>query len=97
MTRKKVNEVPRIPRAFHLEAERLGDGKMLVILGGVKGIVRYGTENLSFDIGESELSLVGSEILCRTFSSGVVEVRGKLSSIVFFTNGMKEEKADGNS
>lgn len=77
-------EPRKLPRSFHLEAEACGGGRMLLIVSGARRVLRYTTELLLLDLGETALKVEGRELLCRSFSSGVMEVKGAVSGVCFF-------------
>ena len=82
-----------LSRAFHLEAERCEGGTMLMIISGGKGVLRYTKEELTLDIGNVCLRIEGAGLLCRSFSSGVIELKGEVSALAFLTKGEENVKA----
>ncbi len=87
MTRRKREEKKAVPkrltRAFHLEAEACGGGEMLLVVSGAKKILQYTEEHLEIDLGASELRICGTALLCRSYSSGAIEVKGGVRNIAF--------------
>ena len=99
MTERHENEekdkVARLGARFHLEAESAGDGRLLIVIGGAKKILSYTSECLTLGLGEEDLSVSGQGILCRSFSSGIIEATGKIKGISFSnTKGNKEGARD---
>jgi hypothetical protein len=76
-------EASRLPRSFHLEAEPCGNGRILLVISGAKRVVSYTTEALLLDLGKAEMKVLGEALLCRSFSSGVIEIRGEVEQILF--------------
>ena len=85
---KNVDEPPRLPRAFHLEAEACGDGRLLLMVSGAKRIVSYTPTELILDLGKNLLCASGRGLLCRSFSSGVLEIRGVMECLDFRDRGV---------
>ena len=95
MTRKKVDRERRrnFGRSFHLSIEATYSGSLLSVMAGVEKILRYSQEELVLKAGHGVVRIVGREILCRTFSSGLVEIRGDLESVCFLNgNEMPEDE-----
>ena len=85
MTRKKVDRERRrdFGSSFHLSIEATYSGSLLSVFAGVEKILRYSQEELVLEAGHGVVRIVGREILCRTFSSGLVEIRGDFKNFCF--------------
>ena len=80
--KEKQAEAVRLPRSFHLEAEPCGEGVILVV-SGAKRILSYTPDSISLDLGKGPFAVVGNNLLCRSFFSGTLEIRGRILEIRF--------------
>ena len=85
MTIKKADREGRrnYGRSFHLSIEATRGGSLLSVFSGVEKIIKYSRDELVLKVGHGVVSIVGREILCRTFSSGLVEIRGDFKNFCF--------------
>ena len=87
---EKKGERHRLPRAFHFEAEPLAGGGLLLVISGAKKVLSYTADELRIDLGRSEITVRGKTLFCRSFSSGVMEIRGAIDEIRFGEQGVKK-------
>lgn len=87
MPRKKKsnNDKPRIPLPDGLgnepKIEMLGNRE--IIIDGCKGIVEYGENLIKLNTGEYVLSVLGDELIIKSFDGSVAVISGKIAEITF--------------
>lgn len=83
--KKKPNEKPRIPLPEALsnepKIEMLGNRE--IIVDGCKGVVEYGENLIKLNTGEYALSVLGDELIIKSFDGSVAFIGGKIAEITF--------------
>lgn len=84
--KKKTNkEKPRIPLPEALsnepKIEMLGNRE--IIVDGSKGVVEYGENLIKLNTGEYVLSVLGDELVIKSFDGSVAVISGKIAEITF--------------
>ena len=67
---------------FHIEVAYLASGELKCVLGGILHIVHYSSQKMSFSHKKGAVTIVGFDLKCTTYSNGMVEVLGRIDSIV---------------
>ncbi|MFA5561797.1 MAG: YabP/YqfC family sporulation protein [Eubacteriales bacterium] len=89
--RKK--RVPKIPvpltlsGGLKLQIQRDSGGLMRVVAVGIRKILHYSEQKLQFSTGKEVLELTGEQLHCCTYTTGAVEVRGRVAHITFMKAG----------
>ncbi len=83
--KKKTSEKPRIPLPEALsnepKIEMLGNRE--IIVDGCKGVVEYGENLIKLNTGEYVLSILGDELVIKSFDGSVAVIGGKIAEITF--------------
>ncbi len=83
MTEKtKVNLVANNLSSFHIEADRCSEG-MRFFISGIIGIGEYSDESLELLSHGGRVKIFGSRLKICIFENKTVEIRGKISEVVF--------------
>lgn len=80
---EKETDKHRLARAFHLEAEPLPGGGMLLVIGGAKRLLAYTPSEILLGTRRATLRVCGQNLACRSFSSGILEIRGRVDTMHF--------------
>ncbi len=83
--KKKTIEKPKIPLPEALsdqpKIEMLGNRE--IIVDGCRGIAEYGENLIKLNTGEYVLSIIGDEMVIKSFDSSVAVISGKIAEITF--------------
>ena len=83
--KKKPSEKPRIPlpEAINNEPKIEMLGNREIIVDGSKGVVEYGENLIKLNTGEYVLSVLGDELVIKSFDGSVAVISGKIAEITF--------------
>lgn len=83
--KKKHLEKPRIPlpEALNNEPKIEMLGNREIIVDGAKGVVEYGENLIKLNTVEYVLSILGDELVIKSFDGSVAVVSGKIAEITF--------------
>ena len=73
----------RVFGKFRFEMEQYNEKNKVLLLSGVRRIIRYTPTELIFDTGGEILTLTGENLLCRTYTSGALDVIGVIRTCSF--------------
>ncbi len=83
--KKKTNVKPRLPLPEMIsnepKIEMLGNRE--IIVDGCKGVVEYGENLIKLNTGEYVLSVLGDELIIKSFDGSVAVISGKIAEITF--------------
>ena len=60
-------------------------GNREIIVDGCKGVVEYDENTIRLSLGESVLSLCGSDLVIKTFDNDIAVISGQICEISFTT------------
>lgn len=70
-----------IETPFSVEIKSFASGEYACIVGGVRQILLYETEEMSFSCGSFALSVTGKKLQCNTYQNGYIQVVGYIENI----------------
>ena len=81
-TATKFPLIHRIETNFLVEMNKKMGGAYSVLIGGVRRILEYKSEEMTFSCQGSVVSILGECLVCETYQNGYIEVRGKVNSLL---------------
>lgn len=83
--KKNTNAKPRIPLPEALSGEPKIEmlGNREIIVDGAKGVVEYGENLIKLNTVEYVLSILGDELVIKSFDGSVAVISGKIAEITF--------------
>lgn len=53
------------------------------VVFGVKSFINYLPENISLNLGKTNVDIIGNNLYCSVYSGGSVEISGKITEVKF--------------
>ena len=70
-----------ISAPFSIEIKPISAGNSAVTVGGITNILQYETEKMTFAYKGGTLSVLGSQLVCKSYQNGYIEVCGKVKNL----------------
>lgn len=87
MPRKKKKHIEKmripLPEALSDEPKIEMLGNREIIVDGSKGVVEYGENLIKLNTGEYVLSILGDELIIKSFDGSIAVISGKIAEITF--------------